>query len=311
MLLLGATGIAVLSVTEQETLSASDAALTFGISWLDVCRTGQPEKVLVEGLKLFVPTGTSALIRERMANLNRDAAKWRLFELDDRQDAVVEIDCSDRGNVATRLVHAPDEGAALDRFVEWIGRRRRLLPHCEVAVLSAAEIAFRWRGLEFARARMGAEPGSFRSIQEIVFGVGAEERVLEARNEGAFSELINCLRDIRHPYGSRRHALWRMHPERWLESLVVGDVSVVDERLDAASLYSQVPAFSPADRAMIDVLTTTLEGRLAVVELKADEDIHLPLQGLDYWSRVEWHHARGEFARFGYFDGKELSPEKP
>jgi hypothetical protein len=165
--------------------------------------------------------------------------------------------------------------------------------------------------LEFARARMGAEPGSFRSIQEIVFGVGAEERVLEARNEGAFGELVACLRDVRHPYGPRQHALWRLHPERWLESLVVGDVSVVDERLDPSSLYSQVPAFSAADRAMIDVLTTTHEGRLAVVELKADEDIHLPLQGLDYWSRVEWHHARGEFARFGYFDGKELSPEKP
>jgi len=47
------------------------------------------------------------------------------------------------------------------------------------------------------------------------------------------------------------------------------------------------------------------------VELKADEDIHLPLQGLDYWSRVEWHHARGEFQRFGYFNGRELSAEPP
>jgi len=35
---------------------------------------------------------------------------------------------------------------------------------------------------------------------------------------------------------------------------------------------------------MIDVLTLTRDGRLAVVELKADEDIHLPLQGLDYWA---------------------------
>jgi hypothetical protein len=52
---------------------------------------------------------------------------------------------------------------------------------------------------------------------------------------------------------------------------------------------------------MIDVLTVTREGRLAVLELKADEDIHLSLQGLDYWSRVTWHHARGEFQRFGYF----------
>jgi hypothetical protein len=48
-----------------------------------------------------------------------------------------------------------------------------------------------------------------------------------------------------------------------------------------------------------------------VVELKADEDIHLPLQGLDYWSRVAWHQARGEFQRFGYFPGRELSSEEP
>jgi hypothetical protein len=37
---------------------------------------------------------------------------------------------------------------------------------------------------------------------------------------------------------------------------------------------------------MIDVLAVTREGRLAVLELKAEKDIHLPLQGLDYWSRV-------------------------
>jgi len=101
------------------------------------------------------------------------------------------------------------------------------------------------------------------------------------------------------------------HPERWLESLVVRDVGRVDERLDADCLYSQVPAFSASDRAMIDVLTVTRQGRLAVVELKADEDIHLPLQGLDYWSRVAWHHLRGEFQRFGYFPGQELTPESP
>src|SRR5205807_6487845 len=92
---------------------------------------------------------------------------------------------------------------------------------------------------------------------------------------------------------------------------VVGDVGVVDGRLEASCRYSQVPAFYAAGRAMIDVLTATQAGRLAVVELKADEDIHLPLQGLDYWARVEWHHSRGEFPRFGYFEGRELSDAKP
>ena len=89
------------------------------------------------------------------------------------------------------------------------------------------------------------------------------------------------------------------------------DLSLIDERLDHTSLYSQVPAFSASDRAMFDVLTTTRDHQLAVVELKADEDIYLPLQGLDYWSQVECHHARGEFKEFGYFSGRELSGERP
>jgi hypothetical protein len=332
----GQSAFAVLGVNEKETQASIDAALTFAILWMDVCRenphrsTGSGQAFsqgtremghplshhssggfLVEGLYLFVPRGSSAVVRERMAHLNRAAAKWGLFEFDERVDAVVEVDCSDRGNVATRLVHAANEEGARERFAESIGKINAILPNCEVAVLSAAEIGFRWRGLEFARARMGAEAATFLSRQEIVFGVGAEERVLDQGNFAFFVQLLTALRERRHPYGPRQDALFRMHPERWLESLVVGDVSVVDERLDRGALYSQVPAFSVADRAMIDVLTVTRSGRLAVVELKADEDIHLPLQGLDYWSRVEWHHARGEFPRFGYFDGRELAAGAP
>ncbi|MGB7643510.1 MAG: hypothetical protein WBL82_19635, partial [Terriglobales bacterium] len=166
----GQSGLAALGVNAGETQGSIDAALTFGMLWLHECRHSQAGKMLVEGLVLFVPPGSSGLVRERMANLNRKAAKWRLFELDERHDALVEIDCSDRGNVATRLVHATDESAARERFAESTARMHELLPNCEVAVLSAAEIAFRWRGLEFARARMGAEAGTFRSKQEIVFG---------------------------------------------------------------------------------------------------------------------------------------------
>jgi hypothetical protein len=307
----GQSAFAVLGVNASETQASIDAALTFGILWLDACRQSSCGKFLVEGLHLFVPHGCSALTRERMANLNRAAAKWSLFELNERHDAVIEIDCSDRGNVCTRLVHATNESAARERFADSIARINAILPGCEVAVLSPAELAFRWRGLEFARARIGAEAVTFRSKQEIVFGVGAEERVLEDRNFTLFVQLLNAVSDTRHPYGPRQHPLFRMHPERWLESLIVADVSVIDERLDSRPPSSQVPAFSASDRAMLDVLTVTHEGRLAVVELKADEDIHLPLQGLDYWSRVEWHHSRGEFPRFGYFPDRELSADKP
>ncbi|HKU26965.1 MAG TPA: hypothetical protein VJQ54_15935 [Candidatus Sulfotelmatobacter sp.] len=318
----GQSAFAVMGVNASETQASIDAALTFAILWLDVCRENphlhhhhgnraEKRDVLVEGLLLFVPHSSSALLRERMANLNREAAKWRLFEFDEREASLVEIDCSDRGNVATRLVHAINEAAVFERFAESIARVKQILPNCEVAVLSPAELGFRWRGLEFARARMGAEAITFQSKQEIVFGVGPEERALEDRNWPLFVQLLTALRDARHPYGLRQGRLFRMHPERWLESLVSTDVSVIDERLETESVYSQVPAFSAADRAMIDILTLTREERLAVVELKADEDIHLPLQGLDYWSRVRWHHERGEFLKFGYFGGRELSPESP
>ena len=49
----GRTAFALLGVNAQETQSSIDAALTFGILWLDVCRQAQAANVLVEGLKLF------------------------------------------------------------------------------------------------------------------------------------------------------------------------------------------------------------------------------------------------------------------
>jgi hypothetical protein len=307
----GQSGFAVLGVNPQETQASIDAALTFGILWLDACRVAQAGKVVVEGLKLFLPVGTSALTRERMAHLHPHAAKWHLYEWENRDDHPREIDVSDSGNIRTRLVHWTDEAEACQRFAEAINRVRELMPEAEMAAISPAELTFRCNGLQFAKARLAHEPGTLQNKPELVFGVGADEKVLEEQNAAVFRQLVHSVGEVRHPEGPRDHALWRLHPERWLESLVVQDVSEVDERLDADCLYSQVPAFSASDRAMIDVLTITRDGRLAVVELKADEDIHLPLQGLDYWSRVKWHHARGEFQRFGYFPGRELSVERP
>jgi hypothetical protein len=307
----GQSAFAVLGVNAQETQSSIDAALTFGILWLDACRVAKAGRFAVEGLKLFLPAGASALIRERMAHLKPEAAKWHLYELEERDDNLKELDVSDCGNVATRLVHSTDKSATHARFARAITQVRELMLEAEVAILSPAEIAFRCHGLEFARARLAHEPGSFLSTSEIVFGVGAQERLLSDANFAAFAQLVRSIGEVRHPDGPRDHPLWRLHPERWLESLVVQDLTAVDERLDPACVYSQVPAFSASDRAMIDVLSVTREGRLAVVELKADEDVHLPLQGLDYWARVAWHHSRGEFQRFGYFPRQELSADKP
>jgi hypothetical protein len=89
-------------------------------------------------------------------------------------------------------------------------------------------------------------------------------------------------------------------------------------------LYTQVPALSTGDRGLLDLLTLDRNGRLAVIELKADEDLHLPLQALDYWIRVRalnddrqpgvgtgGGRALSAFERQGYFSGAEVSELAP
>ncbi len=307
----GQRALAVVGVNDQETQATVDGALTCGILWLEACRLAQRERRVVEGLALIVPKGTAALTRQRMAHLHPSAAKWYLYEFDQREDALVAVDLGDCGNLATRLVHSLDEGLTRHRFAGSIARISAILPQAEVVGLSPALISFRRHGLEFAQARIAHDPQNFQSSEEIVFGLGAEERVLNPENESQFADLVRLAAAVRHKNGPKNHALWRMHPERWLESLVVHDIAALDGRMRSEFVYAQVPAFAAADRAMIDILAETHEARLAVIELKADEDIHLPLQGVDYWSRVAWHQSRGEFAQFGYFPGREISPQKP
>jgi hypothetical protein len=307
----GQRALAVVGVNDEETQSTIDSALTCGILWLEACRLAQRERRVVEGLALIVPKGTAALTRQRMVHLHPTAAKWYLYEFDQCEAAMVPVDLGDCGNLATRLVHAVDEELARERFAESITRIHSILPQAEVAVLSPALISFRRHGLEFAQARIAHDPRNFECSEEIAFGVGPEERVLNVENETQFADLVRLAAAVRRPDGPKNHALWRMHPERWLESLVAQNIRALDGRLRPEFVYAQVPAFAAADRAMIDILATTRDARLAVIELKADEDLHLPLQGLDYWSRVAWHQSRGEFAQFGYFPGREISPQKP
>ena len=100
-------------------------------------------------------------------------------------------------------------------------------------------------------------------------------------------------------------------PEGRLEARIRTDVTAIDGRLLREPVYGQVPAFAGRDRGVMDLLAADATGRLAVMELKASEDIHLPLQALDYWMRVAWHAERRDFERQGYFPGVRLSTEPP
>jgi len=307
----GRSAFAVMGVNQQETQASVDAALTFGLLWLDACREREAGRSVVEGLRLYVPPKTSATVQIRLAHLNHAAAKFQLFELDERDESSTQIDLSDHGNIQTRLVRLPDATQVRARFAATESRILELAPHAECAAVSATELSFRLHGLELARVRLANTPGTFQVAEEVIFGPPGYETRLSDETAPGFDEFIKTVVEARSTQGDRRDPLWRMYPERWLESLIFKDVSAVDSSLDPAYVYSQVPAFSASDRAMIDVLTCTSDARLAVLELKADEDIHLPLQGLDYWARVLWHHNRGEFQQHGYFSGLQLSSRPP
>ena len=109
----------------------------------------------------------------------------------------------------------------------------------------------------------------------------------------------------------RENPLYARHPEAWLESQVRANMERIDATLLRRPIYGQAPQFAAGERGILDLLAARRDGRLAVVEIKASQDIHLPLQALDYWMRVKWHLERGEFAGRGYFPGLELRPEPP
>lgn len=96
-----------------------------------------------------------------------------------------------------------------------------------------------------------------------------------------------------------------------MESLVREDVARVDTVLDGRFVYSQVFATTAGEHGILDLLTVTRSGRLAIIELKASEHIHLPFQAADYWLRVRKHLERGEISRYGYFPGVELRQVPP
>jgi hypothetical protein len=323
-LLRGSQAWAVIAVNEEETQATVDGILTLGILWLQHCRESGDGRRLYQGLKLIVPRGMAMLTLSRMAWLNANVAQWELWELDQKTEELEQRDAADHGNLTTRLMHAPNEQAAQERFAESKSRVMALVPETmrdvvEQRLRSGTETAFLLHGLEFARVRMGYAGNSFNSAQEITFGAGANETPLTEENEAELRELVARLFARRIAGGDKRDPLYRMQPERWLESVRRRDVASLDAHLDSAHVYTQVPAFAAADRGMLDLLGVTNDGRLAVIELKADDDLQLALQGLDYWVRVRWHHLQnpdnvtglGEFQRHGYFGGLRLSAEAP
>jgi hypothetical protein len=298
---------AVFGVNPFEDQSTIDGCLSFGLIWVNEMRKDKNRGSLV-GLKLLVPEGRSATLAARAAYLQSAGLRVDLLEYDDGIREVTPIDLADFGNVETKLSRVDQVPLPSDKIpLEFLPLPiRTQLDSIEIVHRPASGLfSFRFHGLEFAR--LGDE-----RLSELKFGVGRMEKRYVEGLEKELSSLIRQLQSIRRP-GSLlpMHPYYSLQSERWLESLVLSDIRQISFDLDPGFVYPQVPAFSGLDRGVIDILTLTRQRRLAVIELKVAEDINLPLQALDYWTRVKWHHEHGDFERRGYFSGGKAGPQSP
>ncbi len=298
----GSEAYAVLAASPNEDGSTIEGILTFGLIWLQHTRD-RARKYSVHGLRLFLPHRSSSITAHRMAAL-ASPQEVELYEYEPLYWRVRRIARSNAGNLATRLVPRREIEQAIAAAMPLAERIRRLAPEAiRVGVAPATqEVTLRFRGLEFARWRLGA----------MWYGLGDRQDPLTPDKWPALEALVRQLEMHRHPLASdTKQRLYRAQPERWLETMVAADPARIDARLDPQHIYAQVPAFSSGDRGIIDLLGVTRDGRLAILELKASEDIQLAMQAVDYWLRVRFHHEQDDFRRYGYFPEVRLNAKPP
>ncbi len=264
-----------------------DGALTFGLIWLDQLQ--RRERTLkVGGLAMFLPEGKHATTCLRLRHLA--AAPWLVFVQTDTYEEPVDL--RNFGNLDTVLPirkTAPSQ----EHSSVWEASLGAI-PHVRTTERAGGGVSFRVRGLEFA----------YTSGAKLLFGIDSKRAAQSiVQVEALARELVR----MRSPEAADRHnPLYTRYPELWLEAEVRADIRTIDAGLHPSPVYGQVPAFAGGERGVIDLLAAGHDGRLSVIELKASEDIHLPLQALDYWMRVRWHAERGEFQQTGYFPGIAL-----
>lgn len=294
----GNAGLAAIGASEG--CLDPDGALSFGLIWLDHLRKRE-RKIGIEGLAVLLPAGQERTTCHRVRYLNPLAARYAVIVHgpDGWEDVV---DPGSYTNLDTRL--EPYKLALHDASAEihsWVGRLaaiqgvdQRFTPDGSV-ILSV-------RGMEFART----------SGDSLLFGVDGKHAAGSERHVQEIEQLAHGLARLRTSSSpDRTNPLYTRHPESWLESQVRSAPETLDATIHPTPIYTQAPHLAAGERGIVDLLAVDRSGRLAVIELKASQDIHMPLQALDYWIHVKWHLDRGEFASGGYFPQIALTQQPP
>jgi hypothetical protein len=289
-----------------ESTEGGEALLGQALIWRDYLqklKTPPPEVIY-----LLVPSGREAVLHSRLHWVRGAGHQIQLARIHGSCGGLELLDPADAGNLDTQMTrvnrHSPPPHLLHN---EWTQRILLLAPGMIELQSSPLhhQISFRIKGLEFATLKQGKKT-------VIKFGIPCQRELSSPDDWHELTSLARQIMEERQTGTARRASLlYRLQGERWLESLVLQQIQTIDPDLDPAFVYPQVPMFLGGDRGIIDILSITRNGQLAVLELKIHENIELPFQGLDYWLRVRWHLERGEFMQKGYFAGRELASLPP
>ena len=244
--------------------------------------------------------GSSPTVREGV-QLHADEA-WQVIE---------PVRPWERKNLwRKRLKQFP--AVAADETIARVKEIIALRPQAVDVVTSRHGQTLRYHGLPFARVRRVMDR------DRIWFGIeGSRRRLLDDYHERDWVKLWRDLENYRHAScRDRQHWFYRAAGEAWLESILRRDISKLDPGLIVAPLHAQFRTSHGGSIGIggarpIDLLALRHDGRLAVIELKVNEDRQHVFQGVDYWRRVEAHRRRGHISTARLFADREISDESP
>jgi hypothetical protein len=298
----GSTYVAVLAAPGEGPSEAADNSLTFALLWLRHVRESSGREA-IRCVRIILPKKACGTVAHRLAALDPRVGV-ELYEHDPALNILEKIDPRRAGNLDTWLVPHRESETLLKQARPALDAIIAMAPKAVTAhpAPQSREVWLRFRGLPFARWDEG----------RVFFGINDAREELTPASRPSLKRLRHELEVHRHPLASdTRHPLYRAQPERWLDSIVREDVTRVDAMLDQRYVYAQVFANAGGEHGILDLLTVTRTGRLAIIELKASEHIHLPLQAADYWLRVRRQLQSGEITRYGYFQGIDLQQASP
>jgi hypothetical protein len=270
------------------------AFLSSALIWLDYLRKrcGPTRQT---GLCLFLPQTAGNMTAQRLRWLTGEELQTRIFRFNEHGMAG-EVDPQDLGNLDTRLTgqYVP---ARLSADLKLLLGRLQTIKGVGCCPELGGAISIRFQGLEFARIEN----------TRISLGLHLKENIEPANAERVvdFAFHLSMLRSA----AAGKNSELPVFEERWFESAVRSQVHILDPDLLPSPVHGQVLTFAGGERELVDLLAISSTGRLAVVELKTSEDIHLPMQGLDYWMRIGWHAERGELS--GLFPATGISKKRP